>query len=134
MEILVSHVYTMYTKFIFHNNTATRLCHILFNLHCVCFYSSITVGSGFEQDLNPGDPRIVVGGESNEWLNITRTLVSAGAEVPDNGIYMCEVCTDRSQECHTSNVTLQVIGEQPFIDEAVDSGMLHNVMYYSDTM
>ena len=86
-----------------------------------------TVGSGHEVDLNPGDSHLLVGGEFNEWLNITqRSLISDSDYVQDNGIYMCEVCTDRdtlSEECHTSNVTLHIIGGQPFIDKAMNNSM-----------
>lgn len=74
-----------------------------------------------EVEVNPGDMRLVVGGQFNEWLNITRTLVSDSAETVDNAIYMCEVCIARGtpfEECHTANVTLFIIGGPPIIDKA----------------
>ena len=79
---------------------------------------------GPEVLLNPGDTSIVVGGPLNEWLNITRTIISASAQTVDTAIYMCKVCTDRGtplEECHTANVTLYIIGGPPFIDKAPDN-------------
>ena len=84
--------------------------------------------SGIEIDLNPGGVYLAVGGEFNELLNITGIIPFGVDLLPYSGIYMCEVCTDRgrqSDECHTANcnVTLHVIGGQPFIDKAMDSGI-----------
>ena len=80
-------------------------------------------------ELLPGDSgRRTIGGESNEWLNITRTIAIPGAEDADTGIYSCEACLFLGdpvrEECHRANVTLQVIGGPPFIDKAllVDEG------------
>ena len=68
-------------------------------------------------DMDPPH-RIIVGGDSNQWLNITRVIVIQGAEDPDSKIFMCQVCEDRdtpSEVCHTSNFTLRVIGVPPTI-------------------
>ena len=82
---------------------------------------------GVEFDLNPGGVYLAVGGEFNELLNVTGIFPIAPIDlVPYSGIYMCEVCTDRgtqSEECHTANVSLHVIGGPPFIDKAVHSGI-----------
>ena len=81
---------------------------------------------GVEFDLNPGGVYLAVGGEFNELLNVTGIIPIGADLVPDSGIYMCEACTDRgtqSEECHTANVTLHIIGGPPFIDKAVDSGI-----------
>ena len=61
-------------------------------------------------------PRIVVGGSSNRWLNITRTYFIRGAEDPDSRIFMCEVCLNRStplEQCETLNYTLLMVGAPP---------------------
>lgn len=86
----------------------------------IMFSLTITV-SGPEADINPGDPRLIVGGPFNEWLNITRTLISDSAETADNARYLCEVCIARGtpfEECHTANVTLFIVGGPPFIFKA----------------
>lgn len=75
-------------------------------------------------DLNEGLKHIAVGEHS---LNITETILTGSESdvVPDNGVYMCEVCTDHDtqpEECHTANVTIHVIGGPPFIDKVVDNG------------
>ena len=77
------------------------------------YYSLLSVGSSI---VNPGGVHLAVGGEFNELLNITRNFPTGANLVPDSGIYMCEACTDRgtqSEECHTANVTLFVIGGPP---------------------
>ena len=64
--------------------------------------------------------RIIVGGEFNRWLNITRVEVVGGAEDPDSKLFMCEVCVGRYtpfEICHTSNYTNRVIGAPPVIKE-----------------
>ena len=70
--------------------------------------------------------RFRVGGESNEWLNITQTNIFAGAELPDSGIYMCKICTG---ECYTANVTIHMIGAVPVIDNDVNNSETLNIMY-----
>ena len=80
--------------------------------------------TGAESEIQPGvDPRRMVGGEFNHWLNVTRTLLVPGAEDADTGQYACEACYIIStnplvMECHRANITLQVIGGPPFIDDA----------------
>ena len=82
--------------------------------------------AGSIQQLRPNDnempqPRIVVGGVSNRWLNITRTVIIQGAEDPDSKIFMCEVCVDRgnsTENCSTSNYTSLTIGAPPIISNA----------------
>ena len=69
------------------------------------------------QDVDP-PPRIIVGGDFNRWLNISRTVIIQGAEDPDRKIFMCEVCIARGtpfEECHVSNYTSRLIGSPPII-------------------
>ena len=76
------------------------------------------------QELTPNDgfdppQRIIVGGDSNRWLNITRVELIGGAEDPDSKIFMCEVCLNRdnpNEECHTANYTSWIIGAPPVIN------------------
>ena len=82
------------------------------------------------QELPPNDDavppeRVIVGGDNNRWLNITRTQVVLGAEDPDSRIYICEVCenttaTDSpdSEICRAANYTQTTIGSPPTINEA----------------
>ena len=65
--------------------------------------------------------RIIVGGQFNRWLNITRTVNIQGAEDPDSKIFMCEVCIARGtpfEECNTTNYTSRVIGAPPVISSS----------------
>ncbi len=77
--------------------------------------------------LNPvtaDDPLVQVGGDYNEWLNITGTLIAVGAASTSNGLYVCEVCLFRGrpfEECHLANTSLQVIGGPPILDVATDN-------------
>ncbi len=79
--------------------------------------------------LNPvnadTDPLIEIGGDLNEWLNITGTLIAVGAASTSNGLYVCEVCLFRGtafEECHLANTSLQVIGGPPILEIAPDDG------------
>ncbi len=79
--------------------------------------------------LNPviaaTDPLIDIGGDYNEWLNITRTLIAVGAASTSNGLYVCEVCLFRDtafEECHLANTSLQVIGGPPILEIAPNNG------------
>ena len=82
--------------------------------------------TGSTQELTPNDdeipqPRIVVGGKSNQWLNITRTVIIRGANDPDSKIFMCEVCVDRgniTEDCSASNYTSLTIGAPPIVNNA----------------
>ena len=71
---------------------------------------------------------MTIGGEFNEWLNITGTLVVPGATEASTGVYFCEACRFLGdpvrEECYRANITLQGIGGPPFIDKAllVDEG------------
>lgn len=70
--------------------------------------------------LNPSDEnlRIVVGGESNRWLNISRTVARRGSEDPDSKIFMCEVCERRNtifESCQISNYTSRIVGAPPIL-------------------
>lgn len=65
-----------------------------------------------------GTLRIVVGGESNRWLNISRTVTRQGSEDPDSKIFICEVCENRDtifERCHTSNYTSRIVGAPPVL-------------------
>ena len=62
--------------------------------------------------------RIVVGGESNRWLNITQTVAVPGAEGPDNKIFTCRIVTsddEESEALYESSVELRMVGEPPMI-------------------
>ena len=69
-------------------------------------------------------PRIVVGGEMNRWLNITSTVNVQGAVEPDSKIFMCEICDDFEtlEGCNTSTYTQFVIGTPPLLRDT--SGIL----------
>ncbi len=70
------------------------------------------------------DPSIRIGGEFNEWFNITSTVLVSGAASTSNGLYICEVCFFRGtafEECHLANTSLQVIGGPPILDKATDN-------------
>ena len=69
------------------------------------------------EDVIP-QPRIIVGGQFNRWLNITRTVIVQGAEDPDSKIFTCEVCIARGtpfEQCHSANYTSRLIGAPPRI-------------------
>ena len=59
-------------------------------------------------------------GEFDEIFNITRVRIQMGGEDPHRGIYECEVCTTRgniiSEQCHSANVTLPIVGRPPILD------------------
>ena len=61
--------------------------------------------------------RIIVGGEFNRWLNITRTVIIQGAEDPDSRIFMCEVCQNVTtlEGCSSSNYTQLTVGSPPMV-------------------
>ena len=73
------------------------------------------------QEIPPNQrtQRITAGGDSNRWLNISQIVVVQGAGDPDSKIFMCEVCLNRdaqdSEECHTANYTLLIVGAPPLI-------------------
>lgn len=62
---------------------------------------------------------MIVGGEFNRWLNITRTEIVQGAEDPDSRIYICEVC-DNDNNCTAADYTQVTVGTPPNITD--DSG------------
>ena len=75
--------------------------------------------------------RIIVGGQFNRWLNITRTIIIQGAEDPDSKIFVCEVCIARSttfDECNTANYTSRLIGAPPVISSS-SRKLFHNNNY-----
>lgn len=62
--------------------------------------------------------RVMVGGESNRWLNISRTVTHQGSEDPDSKIFMCEVCDHRNtifESCQISNYTSRIVGAPPVL-------------------
>ena len=76
------------------------------------------------QKLEPNEdvmppPRLIVGGEFNRWLNITRTVTVQGAEDPDSNIYMCEVCQNVTtlEGCSAANHTQFTIGLPPVVED-----------------
>ena len=77
------------------------------------------------QELEPNEgvmppPRLIVGGQLNRWLNITRTVTVQGAEDPDSNIYMCEVCRNVTtlEGCSAANYTQFTIGSPPVLEDA----------------
>ena len=79
----------------------------------------------------PGQ-RVIVGGESNRWLNITRTRIIQGAEDPDSRIYICEVCSANNTNCNGANYTQLTVGTPPNITD--DSGELHGYSTMVDSV
>ena len=86
--------------------------------------------------VNPTEEisRIIVGGKSNRWLNISRITAIQGAEDPDYKIFMCEVCEMFDvggtvfKRCHVSNYTSRVIGAPPVL--TINSRELDNFDCY----
>ena len=85
---------------------------------------SFLTGPQPPQILTPNDDgfgspqRIIVGGESNRWLNISFVGVT-GVENPDSKIFMCEVCLNHNtpaEECYTANYTSWLTGAPPNIN------------------
>ena len=76
--------------------------------------------------------RITVGGNSNQWLNISQIKLIGGAEdPPDSKIFQCKVCTASGtplEQCHTANYTNRVIGGPPVINA---TGIRSNLKSYS---
>ena len=72
--------------------------------------------------------RRIVGGEFNRFLNITRTLISQGAEDPDFGRYICSTCIaigTPQEQCHNATVVLFLVGSPPQLDTTPNTGKLH---------
>lgn len=72
--------------------------------------------------------RYVIGGESNQWLNITTTNIIQGGEDADYGNYTCRVCVGagKGEDCHDSVVTIYLPGAPPIIIDT-DANCKHNV-------
>ena len=68
-----------------------------------------------------GFHRIVVGGESNRWLNITQTVAAQGAEDPDDKMFTCTVVTSK-EERYEASFTLMTVGAPPVIIRGNGSG------------
>lgn len=68
-------------------------------------------------ELSPAGS-ISVEGEFNRYLNITRTLIVASAEVPHPGRYVCRVCVGQTpfEMCRDANTSLILVGSPPDID------------------
>ena len=72
-----------------------------------------------KSELNVPNSLRRIEGEFDEIFNITRVRIQMGAEDPHRGIYECEVCTARgniSEQCHSANVTLPIVGRPPILD------------------
>lgn len=70
-----------------------------------------------------------IGGSDNRWLNITGTVISPYAEVPDTGDFICETCTDRGtpmENCHRATLTLAVVGAPPVLDKGASKDVYIN--------
>ena len=70
---------------------------------------------GVQTQLFPPLGSIVVEGQNNRYLNITRTNIVAIAEYPHSRIYTCRVCSNQGG-CHNASTTLYLLGEPPNID------------------
>ena len=66
--------------------------------------------------------RILVGGESDHWLNITQTVAVPGAEDPDNKQFICRIQTPDEGVYYESTLNLQMVGAPPVIIRGNDSG------------
>ena len=68
---------------------------------------------------NMPNERVIVGGDFNRWLNITRTQIVQGAEDPDSRIYICEVCDNSTmpETCSAANYTQLTVGTPPNITD-----------------
>ena len=84
------------------------------------FFPDPTADPSPENPTPPGMvARIMVGGEFNRWLNISRIEVVGGAEDPDSKIFQCQVCIARGtpfEQCHTANYTNLVTGGNPVVN------------------
>lgn len=66
--------------------------------------------------------RILVGGESDRWLNITQTVAVPGAEDPDNKLFICRILTPDDGVYYESTLNLQMVGAPPVIIRGNGSG------------
>ena len=78
-------------------------------------------------DVMPPE-RVIVGGQFNRWLNISRTLIVQAAEDPDSRIYICEVCENITtlENCNSANYTQVTVGSPPSITETSSELVLLN--------
>ena len=78
-----------------------------------------------------GFHRIVVGGESNRWLNITQTVAVQGAEDADDKRLTCTVVTSKGGYYETSyTLLLMTVGAPPVIIRGNGSGKQQVVINY----
>ena len=111
---------------------SSRLCYLKVKLKLQLSTNAVFIHadpSATPQLLLPteSEERIAVGGDYNEWLNITSVVIQ-GEEDPDSKIFMCEVCTNQSaplKQCYTSNFTLRVIGAPPVISNPPNSSKIN---------
>ena len=66
--------------------------------------------------------RIVVGGESDRWLNITQTIAVPGTEDPDNKQFTCRILTPDGGVDYESTLDLRMVGAPPVIIRGNGSG------------
>ena len=71
--------------------------------------------------------RIVVGGESDRWLNITQTIAVPGTEDPDNKQFTCRILTPDGGVDYESTLDLRMVGAPPVIIRGNGSGKQHLV-------
>ena len=95
-------------------------------MHSFNFLGDPVVGSMLYQVTNDeSGPFLQVGGDFNEWLNVTGRIITQSAPSTSiNGLYVCEVCVFRGtpfEECHLANTSLQLIGGPPILDVATDN-------------
>ena len=82
----------------------------------LCLKNIVHFSAPAEIVNNPDDNVRIIGGEFNRWFNITSTIISAQATVPDQGDYICEVCVARDtpfEMCHRGTLTLHLLGAPP---------------------
>ncbi len=106
---------------------------LLYSIHlCFHFLGDPVAGTSL-LEISGEDPLLQFGGDFNEWLNLTSTILVPGAVSTSNGLYICEVCLFRGtqfEECHFANTSLQVIGGPPILDVAIDNSKHHTHLYY----
>ncbi len=112
-------------------------------IHFVFRFLGDPIAGSILSEVSGTDPLVRIGGDFNEWLNLTSTVLIPGAVSTSNGLYICEVCLFRGtqfEECHLANTSLQVIGGPPILDFATDNSkfclashastiILYNYMY-----
>ena len=67
----------------------------------------------------------VIGGQFNQWFNITSIKITQDERDNDYGLHICEVCVARGtplEMCHNATLNVYVAGAPPVILKAGDEG------------